>query len=90
MGMVKSLQVFCGKLARGDESKDLTQRLQSDCGDKSESDNGFHRRGAERTGPAEMLTSGQAGAVPFDPAQRDLRMNRPAGRFTSSALTPYC
>jgi hypothetical protein len=27
---------------------------------------------------------------PFDPARRDLRMNRPAGRFTSSVPTQYC
>src|SRR5271156_6975078 len=32
-------------------------------------------------------TSGQAGAQPFAPAQRDLRMNRAAARFTSSAPT---
>jgi hypothetical protein len=34
-----------------------------------------------------LLTAWQAGAQPFDPAQRDLRMNRAASRFTSSALT---
>ena len=33
--------------------------------------------------------AGQAGGQPFDPAQRDLRMNRPAGRFTGSAPTEY-
>jgi len=33
------------------------------------------------------LAGRQAGARPFDSAQRDLRMNRPAGRFTSNAAT---
>ena len=33
------------------------------------------------------LTLWQAGAQPFDSAPPNLRMNRPAGRFTSSALT---
>src|SRR5277367_4306167 len=36
-----------------------------------------------------MLTPGQVGAQPFDPAQRHLRMNRAAARFTSSAPTEY-
>jgi hypothetical protein len=39
-------------------------------------------RGGEKMSPP-----GQGGARPFDPALRDLRMNRPAGRFTSSAPT---
>src|ERR1700674_2428378 len=34
------------------------------------------------------LTPGQAGALPFDPAPRDLRMNRAVARFTSRH-TPY-
>ena len=33
------------------------------------------------------MTSRQVGAEPFDPAQRDLRINRAAARFTSSAPT---
>src|SRR5579863_4389915 len=33
------------------------------------------------------LTSWRAGAQPFDSAPPNLRMNRPAGRFTSSAPT---
>src|SRR5271156_2052059 len=37
----------------------------------------------------EPLTSGQAGAQPFDPALRDLRMNWAAAQFTSSAPTEY-
>src|SRR5271169_6372338 len=41
---------------------------------------------ATKTDAAEMLTPGQAGAQPFDPAPRDLRMNRPAGRFTRAPL----
>src|SRR5271170_4096472 len=38
---------------------------------------------------AEMLTPWRAGAQPFDSAPPNLRMNRPAGRFTSSAPTEY-
>jgi hypothetical protein len=38
-------------------------------------------------GVAELLTPGQAGGEPFDPALRGLRMNRAAARFTSSAPT---
>ena len=34
-----------------------------------------------------MLTPGQAGVQPFDSAPPNFRMNRPVGRFTSSALT---
>src|SRR5580693_2834835 len=41
----------------------------------------LHRR------TAEVLTTGQAGAQPFEPALPVLGMNRPAGRFTSSAST---
>src|SRR5271154_6571608 len=37
-----------------------------------------------------MWTSGQAGAQLFEPALPVLRMNRPAGRFTSSAPTNHC
>ena len=36
---------------------------------------------------AGMFTPGKAGAQPFDPALRDLRMNCTAAQFTSSALT---
>ncbi len=46
--------------------------------------------GGSETRPYEtvaVLKLWQAGAQPFDPALRDLRMNRPAGRFTSSAPT---
>src|SRR5271155_2009404 len=35
------------------------------------------------------LTPWQAGAQPFDPAPRDLRMNRAVARFTSSAPPEY-
>jgi hypothetical protein len=42
---------------------------------------------SDRTAVRKGLTAWQAGAQPFDPALRDLRMNRPAGRFTSSAPT---
>ena len=36
-----------------------------------------------------MLTPGQAGAQPFEPALPVLRMNRAVARFTSSAPTAY-
>jgi len=36
---------------------------------------------------AGMFTQGKAGAQPFDPALRDLRMNCTAAQFTSSAPT---
>jgi len=39
--------------------------------------------------PSVRLTPGQAGAQPFDPAPPDLRMNRAAARFTSSAPTEH-
>jgi hypothetical protein len=38
-------------------------------------------------GVAELLTPGQAGALPFAPASRELRTNRAAARFTSGAPT---
>ncbi len=54
---------------------------------------GGYRRDAESAEKndgrsAAGLTFCQAGAQPFDPALRDLRMNRPVGRFTSSAPHP--
>jgi len=39
--------------------------------------------------PSARLTSGQAGAQPFDPAPPGVRMDRAVARFTSSAPTEY-
>jgi len=43
------------------------------------------RRGKFKFTELAGLTAWQVGAQPFDPAPRDLRMNRAAARFTSSA-----
>lgn len=73
-------------------AKDLTQRVQRNTREKSEKDNGTYGRDAECAENCEgesgtRLTLWQVGAQPFDPVLRDLTMNRPAGRFTSSART---
>ena len=51
---------------------------------KVESKNANREMGVPR---GARLTLWRAGAQPFDPAPRDLRMNRAAARFTSSAST---
>jgi hypothetical protein len=52
-------------VARLRSAKDLTQRAQRNCGEKSEKDRKVYRgdaEGAEKTGDEEVLTLGQAGA----------------------------
>src|SRR5277367_100623 len=74
--------------AKRDPSAGLRQRRRPQDDDARPIVRGAECAGRGLAGWAAWLTSWQAGAQPFDPALRDLRMNRAAARFTSSAPTP--
>jgi hypothetical protein len=70
-------------LHRGDRGKAEENRGKTQCVYRRDAE--CAERGNDETRPALRLW--QAGAQPFDSALPNLSMNRPAGRFTSSAAT---